>query len=553
MQQRTKTSSHRGGGRSKLVALGLGGFALLAGVIIYFSDGSKIEIEDGTHAELETNPDGTLKSIKTSPQPANQSPTTNSVASTSRESDNAQTGFVDLFNGRDLNGWRGVEGLWKWQDGELVGTARLNGKTLSDNSALCSIKKYQNFELLFEVKLESYSSVGRDSKALNSGIQFRSSVVDQTSFKVAGPQADIGGKYWGGLWGEATTGMMHEVDARLIESIVKEGEWNQYRLVVEGDRVSIKVNSVETVDRRFPNLPKDGILGFQLHRGLTMTARFRNIRIRELKQPQPSPRTPETTLAPAEKHVRLQATAKKNSDLALDHLESTDDRAVAQQIVQFGGSVQLAGSGKWIWTLPDGEIRVEGVSFFRKQEQFDDGHIALLAKLPALRTVVFYPNMMTNEGFATLAEMKNVIENVKRLSFHRAPLGPQGLAALAKLKRLETLTLHHTDLINEDLMLLTNLPALKELTLQQETKKKFGPAFLSDECLKQLRTVSGLRKLTLIGEPFTDACLVTVADLKIEELWLATPNITDQAISQLREKRPRLGITRFKYDSNEND
>ncbi len=230
---------------------------------------------------------------------------------------------------------------------------------------------------------------------------------------------------------------------------------------------------------------------------------------------------------------------------------SPDDRDIAEKIVGFGGSVQLVGSDKWIWTMPEGDIRVVGVSFFRKQKHFGDEHIALLGQLPNLQAVLFYPNDMTSEGIATLAEMENVVENVEVLRFNRVALGPKALAALAKLKRLEILTLHHTDLIDDDLKLLANLPALKELILQQHSKKKFGPAFLTDDCLKHLKTVSGLRKLTLIGQQFTDACLVNVEDLQLEELWLATPNVTDSAVARLREHRPRLGVTRFKESPEE--
>ncbi|MCM2372741.1 serine/threonine-protein kinase [Aporhodopirellula aestuarii] len=230
---------------------------------------------------------------------------------------------------------------------------------------------------------------------------------------------------------------------------------------------------------------------------------------------------------------------------------SPDDRDIAEKIVGFGGSVQLVGSDKWIWTIPEGDIRVVGVSFFRKQKHFGDKHIALLGQLPSLQTVIFYPNDMTTEGIATLAKMENVVENVEVLRFNRVALGPKTLAALAKLKRLDTLTLHHTDLIDDDLKLLANLPALEELILQQHSKKKFGQAFLTDDCLKHLKTVRGLRKLTLIGQQFTDACLVNVAELHLEELWLATPNVTDRAVAQLRENRPRLGVTRFRESPEE--
>ena len=35
----------------------------------------------------------------------------------------AQDGFVPLFNGRDLTGWDGEPGLWKVEDGVIVGTS----------------------------------------------------------------------------------------------------------------------------------------------------------------------------------------------------------------------------------------------------------------------------------------------------------------------------------------------------------------------------------------------------------------------------------------------
>ena len=59
--------SSRTGGGKKLIALGLGGFLCLAGVTIHFSDGTKVEIDDGTQATITTNPNGTLKSLITTP------------------------------------------------------------------------------------------------------------------------------------------------------------------------------------------------------------------------------------------------------------------------------------------------------------------------------------------------------------------------------------------------------------------------------------------------------------------------------------------------------
>ena len=35
----------------------------------------------------------------------------------------AQDGFTPLFNGKDLSGWDAEPGLWKVEDGVLVGTS----------------------------------------------------------------------------------------------------------------------------------------------------------------------------------------------------------------------------------------------------------------------------------------------------------------------------------------------------------------------------------------------------------------------------------------------
>ncbi|MCS7470527.1 serine/threonine protein kinase [Stieleria sp. ICT_E10.1] len=60
----------RGGGPLKWIATGLGGVLVLAAVIIYFADGSRLKVEDGTTAIIETDPDGTLKRVTTAPDAA---------------------------------------------------------------------------------------------------------------------------------------------------------------------------------------------------------------------------------------------------------------------------------------------------------------------------------------------------------------------------------------------------------------------------------------------------------------------------------------------------
>ena len=75
----------------------------------------------------------------------------------------AQDGFQPLFNGNDLTGWDGEPGLWKVEDGVIVGTSE-PGKPKT-NSFLIWNGKAKDFELRATIKV-----VGDN----NSGVQYRS-------------------------------------------------------------------------------------------------------------------------------------------------------------------------------------------------------------------------------------------------------------------------------------------------------------------------------------------------------------------------------------------
>jgi serine/threonine protein kinase/WD40 repeat protein len=186
-------------------------------------------------------------------------------------------GFVPLFQSDSLDGWSGLFDRWRLGNGELIGSAP-EGVKLKSNTVLCSDKNYRDFELRFDAILDGASR--KDGP--NSGIQFRSTLLDRTDYKVGGPQLDIGGQFWGGLWGENTNGLIFQPDSALIDRIVDANNWNSYRLRVEGARVTIHINDTLIVSREIPGMPEEGLIGFQLHRGKVMSVRFRNVRIKEL-------------------------------------------------------------------------------------------------------------------------------------------------------------------------------------------------------------------------------------------------------------------------------
>ena len=175
----------------------------------------------------------------------------------------ADDGWVDLFNGKDLDGWtqRNGTATYEVKDGMLVGTTAEG----SPNSFLCTDKEYGDFELTFEVKVDD---------ALNSGVQIRSGTFGGLMGRVNGPQVEIEasgekGAEAGYIYGEAIGGwLVPQIDLRPHKHF-KDGEWNAYRIVAKGPRLQVWINDEPITDlydeKRHKSHPK-GFIGLQVHR-----------------------------------------------------------------------------------------------------------------------------------------------------------------------------------------------------------------------------------------------------------------------------------------------
>jgi hypothetical protein len=185
-------------------------------------------------------------------------------------SDDKPAAFVP----KDLNGWEGlIKEYWSVRDdGALVGQTK---EKQGFNTFLCSKAKYKDFEMNFKVKL---TGTGWDG---NSGVQIRSKIHDMKKFAVTGPQCDMGGGYWGSLYGENFGGMMKAAPAEAVKK-VKKDDFNDYSIKCVGKHVTIKVNGETTVDQDFEKLPEEGIIAFQLHGGPPMEVIFKDMVFKDL-------------------------------------------------------------------------------------------------------------------------------------------------------------------------------------------------------------------------------------------------------------------------------
>lgn len=168
---------------------------------------------------------------------------------------------ASIFNGQDLTGWSGREGLWSVENGELVG--RTDG--LRRNEWIVSDLSTGDFKLTLEVKLVD--------NAGNSGIQFRSRAVDG---EVSGYQADVGKGWWGKLYEEHGRALLWDKSG---EAHVKPGDWNTYEIVAKGHHIRTFINGQPCVDIEDPQGSLRGIIALQLHSGGKTEVRFRNLRL----------------------------------------------------------------------------------------------------------------------------------------------------------------------------------------------------------------------------------------------------------------------------------
>ena len=189
-----------------------------------------------------------------------------------------EDGFVDLFNGKNLDGWEQKNGTATY---EVVDDTIL-GRTVkgSPNSFLCSEKEYGDFELVFEVKVD---------KGLNSGVQIRSvSKPDYKEGRVHGPQVEI-------EWDPGESGYIYSEGTkrgwvsptRTQKNVFKNEGWNEYRVLADGPRIQTWINGTCIEDIEMPAIEsRKGFLGLQVH-GVKKNAspfkvQWKNIRIREI-------------------------------------------------------------------------------------------------------------------------------------------------------------------------------------------------------------------------------------------------------------------------------
>jgi hypothetical protein len=192
----------------------------------------------------------------------------------------AEPGFLPLFNGKNLDGWRLMGGVgpgYVIEDGKIVCPSDGGGNLFTE-------KEYANFVLRLEFKL---------SEGGNNGIGLRAPYQGDAAYQGMEIQVlDDPAPVYESIQPAQHCGSIYEVFAAKQGALKPTGEWNAYEITANGRRLSVRLNGTLIVDadldtvedprvlKRHPGLARaTGHIGFLGHKS---HVEFRNVRLREL-------------------------------------------------------------------------------------------------------------------------------------------------------------------------------------------------------------------------------------------------------------------------------
>lgn len=161
-----------------------------------------------------------------------------------------EEGWISLFNGKDLAGWRIAEdGPWEVKDGEIVVTGK--------RSHLFTEKEFKNFEFKADVKTTPGS---------NSGIFFHTKFQEE-GWPKQGYESQVNVTHKDPV----KTGSVYN-RVKLFKTPAKDNEWWTQHIIVKGRHVVIKINGETVVDYTepegatgSPSLGEKGSFALQAH------------------------------------------------------------------------------------------------------------------------------------------------------------------------------------------------------------------------------------------------------------------------------------------------
>ena len=219
-------------------------------------------------------------------------------------------GFVTLFNGKDLSGWKvppGDNGHWKVVDAVIDYDAMSEA---SGDKSLPSEREFGDYVLRLEWRIKDTPYVNPQVRIIMpdgshkkgpDGQDVRISVPDSDSgvYMRGFPKAQVNiwawpvgsGEVYGYRMDEKMPGEVRAGVTPKLNADKNIGEWNAFEITMRGDRLTVVLNGKTVIENaQLPGIPPRGPVTLQHHGGKKdgqwtsppSLVQFRNIRIKEL-------------------------------------------------------------------------------------------------------------------------------------------------------------------------------------------------------------------------------------------------------------------------------
>ena len=227
------------------------------------------------------------------------------------QSDSAPEGFVSLFNGEDLSGWRvpeGDGGHWKVVDGVIDYDAESEAE---GDRSLWTEDEFGDYVLRIDWRIKDVSAYTNPGVPIIMPDGSHKLDANGEEIRMAVPDSDSGilprghGKGQANIWnwpvgsGEIygyrmDQNMPAEVRAAATPKMNADndiGEWNTFEITLRGDRMSVVLNDHLVIDEaHLVEVPERGPIGLQHHghmeNGVWVSppslVQFRNIYVKRL-------------------------------------------------------------------------------------------------------------------------------------------------------------------------------------------------------------------------------------------------------------------------------
>jgi len=166
--------------------------------------------------------------------------------SNASDGDASRGGWISLFDGKSLTGWRGyngidIQGAWNAVDGVLYFDGKKEGRPQIN---IITEKQFDDFDFQFDWKIEQGTNSGvmfhvaeGPAKPYHTGPEYQ--ILDDLGFRSGKGEPVTPPNY---------TGSHYAVEPPFENATKPIGEWNTSRILVDGNHVEYWLNGVKTAE-----------------------------------------------------------------------------------------------------------------------------------------------------------------------------------------------------------------------------------------------------------------------------------------------------------------